>query len=338
MLLRLVSTPARFALLLLAAGSLGLCQGASARALFPLDISPLASVEDRGARNREEGAGDFVAEALAQLDLGCDPLADQSLGGNPYADSVIGRIGPELSFGEDEHRLVIAATLSQDPGQAFEYTAALRASSDPALRYVGWLVPAYAAAKSDPDTSRERLPELLRGMEREAPTGLSVADLDYLRAVRDADRGDHGAALDHVERALSAEPQFFNALLLALRLRVVAAERDGARGFSACDAAYRGMFAHLVTLVGLTRCPLQASQAEIYLRRMFRDPEHAPSLLAARVYLGVLARRPALAANALERFDRVAEVSCKRGVSVALHRLLDEAARRSSPPRPSGGV
>jgi hypothetical protein len=300
--------------------------GVSARQLFPIDLSPRGPEEELscGDCGTDSGGEDFVSVALEQLKRGCDPLADQSLGGNPYADSIIGRLSPSLAFDESQHQAMIAATLSQDPDLAFEYTAGLRESADPSLRYVGWLVPAYVVAKARRADYLERLGEILPRLARES-SGLPSTDLDYLEAVLASGRGDDAAALSHIERALKTEPRFFNAILLGLRLRMETAVQAGSLGYRACDAAYRGLFRGLLALVDLTRCPLQASQSEIYLARMLRDPAISPPMLAARVYLGLMARKPKLARTALEHFDAIAELSCKRSISRALHRLLSES-------------
>jgi hypothetical protein len=291
---------------------------------FPIDLAPVH--EDEAARQGDRGADGLAAAAVEQLQLGCDPRAAAGKGDNPFADTVLGRLGVTFAIGEDLHRQVIAATLSQDFAFAYEHTAMLRRNENPDLRYLGWLIPAYVLAKAQPDGYVPELRRLLlRLQETAAAVSFSPADMDYLAAVVAYAGGRMGEARERIDAALAHEPRFYNAIVFGLRLRLLALPGELTHR-QRCEAAFSALFDDLLALVGLTRCPLQASQSEVYLHRFLGDPGRNPAFLAAQVYLGIIARRPDHARLALSRFDGLAAFSCQTAVSRQLHALFDEGA------------
>lgn len=288
---------------------------ANGRAHFLLDLSPPPAPPEPQQRSA------LAAAAAEQVRLGCDPMAQASATRNPFADTVIGRASLRLAVSEDQHRGIIAAVLSQDADYAFAQSASLRTADDNGLRYLGWLIPAYVLAKAQPQGYSVRLTGMLSSMtpltER---LPFSSADLDYLAAIAAEARGDPAQARLHIDQALLKEPDFYNAIVLGLRLRLLAITTSLKR-YRRCQSAFDALFVELLRLVGLTRCPLQASQSEVYLRRFLGDPARNPAFLAAQVYLGVIARKPEHAAAALARFDKLPAFACKAPVSDQLHAL-----------------
>jgi hypothetical protein len=310
--------PMRLAVLLLLASVAG---SACARAHFLVDISPAAEEPPGGETG--EGSGDVAGRAVAQLQLGCDPSALAEAGRNPFAETVLGRTAPAVLIEAEARRALTAAMLSHDYAYAFDRAAALRAAADPSLRYLGWLLPAYVLAKAQPAGWADTLADLLPRL-REAATSarLSTADLHYLAAVAAVAQGRAADARPAVDAALAEEPVFFNAMVLGLGLRLAAMAAE-VRTHTRCERAFAELFDDLVDLVGLTRCPLQASQTELYLRRQLPDPARNAAFLAAQVYLGIIARRAEHAEAALQRFDALPALACKVVVSGQLHRLLE---------------
>lgn len=299
--------------------SSGFSEGATSN--FLIDISPHF---DHQQAPQAAAASGFVARAIEQIELGCDPRGGADPGENPYADTVIGRITPEITFDVDERRAAIAATLAQDSNFAWSETAVLRASEVPGVRYLGWLIPAYAIAKAQRPGYLDTLSRLLPSLRQVAGTvHFSSADVDYLAAVVLNGRGETTQALGKIAAALAEEPQFYNAILFGMRLQIATIGKGGFSSYRSCAAAFDGLFDSLLTLVGLTRCPLQASQSEIYLRRFLVDPMHNPAFLASQVYLGLMSHKMDFSRKALDRFDTRVEIPCKKSVSDRLHQLIE---------------
>ncbi|WP_133511118.1 hypothetical protein [Candidatus Thiosymbion oneisti] len=297
---------------------------ATDRARFLIDINPRKPQDQPRAETNGGGGTGFAAVAAEQLRLGCDPRAQASAGRNPFADTVIGRLNPAIDASPEQRRAVIAATISQDFDYAFEQTAALRTSPDPGIGYLGWLVPAYVLVKAQPSNYVQELKRLLPELEKTGSVAtFSSADLHYLAAVMMAAEGRTEQARSRIETALEQEPTFYNAILFGLRLRLLSMH-SVLGNYRNCKAGFDELFEDLLALVGLTRCPLQASQSEVYLRRFLGDPMRHPAFLAAQVYLGLIARKPRHANNALARFDALPAFSCRASVSRELHRLLEQ--------------
>lgn len=286
---------------------------------FPIDLDP-ESVRSTGRPEPSLRQGSWEATARDQLAQGCDPSADRQHGRNPYADTIIGRQRLALDRSADEARAAMAATLSQDPRVAFANTALLRDSISPDLRYLGWLIPAMVHLRAKGVHDSDALEALLDGLALVAEDArISTADLDLLRAMVALAHGNRDQAANRLATALSKEADYYNARLLRLRLRLVALNQPPAWG---CVDAFDDLFEDLTALVGLTRCPLQAAQSELFLRRSLARPRHHPGFLAVRVYLGLMARRYDHAEQALEGFDQLQGVVCRGILSARLHRLL----------------
>ncbi len=316
---------AKYRKVLVAAAAAALIVGGipavSAQPYFLLDISPRA--HDKTRKDSSPASSALAARAVEQLQLGCDPQAQMAAGRNPYADTVLGRLGPALAVTDSQRRAAVAATISQDSKYAFARTAELRAAENPELRYLGWLIPAYLLAKAQPPGYVGELETLLEQLARiSGSVRFSTADRHYLAALAAVEQGDTDGALKQIDLALGQEPDFYNAIVLGLRLRLLSTAGGGSL-HGRCERAFAALFEDLLALVGLTRCPLQASQSEIYLRRYLPDPMRHPGFLAAQVYLGVMARKPGYAAGALARFDGLSHVVCRAKVSWQLHRLLE---------------
>lgn len=327
MLLTRRPAPARVAgalLIVLVVGGTTARSGTAA-GRFPIDIGPRPAQREVARAVPTLGSDPLIEAARTQLAAGCDPRAGVAPGRDPYAETVLGRRRPTVATGAAEARLILAALLSQDPAFAHTTTAPLRASADAGVRYLGWLIPANVAARAP--AQGERLRGLLPGLAASTDgVGFSTADADYLHGLAAAAAGDGAAALGYLGAALGQEPDFFNARVLRLHLRMEALAHSGGAGHRACRDAYAALFADLLALLDLTRCPLQAAQVELYLRRFLPDPAQSQAFLAAQVYLGVIGRRPDHARLALARFDAGSGPACKRPLSQQLHGLLGLAA------------
>jgi hypothetical protein len=260
----------------------------------------------------------------------CDQLREQVLRGcsappedySPYADSLFARYPLADRFSEDARRRIMAATLAQDPGIAQEITAPLRTSAEPAERYAGNLVAAYALLRSDHPDRTAGMARYLTAMtaDRDA-ADLPTADLSYMRAIIALDSGRTVDADAALEEALAAEPKFFGALALSTQLQLAAALRASHADVKVCTAEFRVLMARMQRVMNLSPCLTQAAHLEVFLSRELHDAHGQAAFNVVQAYLALVSRRLKFAESRVARFEK-STVTCRAPVTIELSRWL----------------
>lgn len=257
-----------------------------------------------------------------QLQRGCTAGPDQ-----PYADTILLR-RTNLWFGDEEMRRRLAlAALAESLDGVSPLTAPLLEDSDPRIRYAAALQVALTAVRAG-QISDARFTEALDVMEAAEFEDFPRSDLVFMKALQAEAAGHLSAARDLARAAAELEPRFFNALALELRLTLSeSAHLRGAAGRfetpQACTDEFTRLLAALARISDLEPCPRVAAHLELYLSRQLRVPDRAPGLRAARVYLGVLSRREAMARGALDAFLQPPQPVCASAVATELQELLN---------------
>ncbi|WP_323768892.1 hypothetical protein [Antarctobacter sp.] len=256
-----------------------------------------------------------------QMQRGCSSGPDQ-----PYADTIFLR-RPGLLVGTETDRQALAlAALAETLDGAAPLAAPLLDSPDPGLRYAAGLQIALTALRAG-QMADPRFTEALDHMAAVEDPGVPRSDLLFLQAMLAEAEGREHDALSLARTAALAEPRFFNAL--ALNLRLTLAQGDHLRGAAgrhssaeACESQFTDLLTALSQIADLEPCPRVAAHLELYLSRSLRAPDRAPGMQAVQVYLAVLSRRKTLAEGALAAFKDPPAPICADSVALELQGLL----------------
>lgn len=271
-----------------------------------------------------EACGDALCERLAeQLARGCGRAGDV-----PYADTVFLRRGLDPGLEPALARAIALAVASNDPAMAGDLLAPFLGAGPPAARYAAGLYLALVHVQSGAGTGGAGAG--FAAMEAAAAEGLDfpASDLDFLAALRALDAGDARAARARLEAAIAAEPRFFNALALAIRLDMEHARGVERQGPSLCEAAYGALLDHASLMLSLDPCPRQAAHLDLYLARGLAVPEASGPYLAAKVMVALVARRGDAAREARARFAALGAAQCGARVGALLDGLIETAEGR----------
>ncbi|SNS42051.1 hypothetical protein [Antarctobacter heliothermus] len=261
-----------------------------------------------------------------QMQRGCSAGPDQ-----PYADTVYLRRSGLLVGTEADRRVLALAALAETLDGVAPLTAPLMDSDDPGVRYAAGLQVALTALRAG-QIADPRFAEALEIMAAVEDPGVPRSDLLFLQATLAEAEGRDKDALALARAAAVAEPRFFNALALHVRLTLEQGEhlRGSASRFAgaeACSAEFTHLLTALARIADLEPCPRVAAHLELYLSRALRAPDSAPGMQAVQVYLAVLSRRASLAQGALDAFLNPPVPVCAGSVAGELDdllRLLDE--------------
>lgn len=263
-----------------------------------------------------------VCEELSkQLERGCTSGRDQ-----PYADTVFLR-RDGVPFGSDQMRRDMAlAALAETLDGALPLTGPLQVDPDPRVRYAAGLQTALTAVRAG-QIGDPRFAEALAVMEAADFDDFPRSDLLFMKALQAEAANDLAQARRYARSAADLEPRFFNALALGLRLTLMQGRhlRGAAGRFDTpdtCTTEFADLLTALARIADLEPCPRVAAHLDLYLSRQLRVPDQAPGLRAARVYLGVLSRRDAMARAALDSFLTPPAPVCAGPVASQLQDLL----------------
>jgi len=256
-----------------------------------------------------------------QMQRGCTAGPDQ-----PYADTVYLRRASPLVGTEADQRVLALAALAETLDGVAPLTASLVDSDDPGVRYAAALQVALTALRAG-QIADPRFAEALEIMAAVEDPGVPRSDLLFLQATLAEAEGRGKDALALARAAAVAEPRFFNALALQVRLTLEQGEhlRGSASRFAGgavCTAEFTQLLKALAQIADLEPCPRVAAHLELYLSRALRAPDRAPGMQAVQVYLAVLSRRAALAQGALDAFVKAPAPVCADSVSAELDGLL----------------
>ncbi len=301
---------------------------ASRPTLFPLGRRTLTCT-----RHRPAPPPAWMCKSLGLLSSGCRkecqaPPKDKS-GPSPYAETVLMRRKVPLPLSDSQRKALIAAIIARDPKYSLEITKELRTASNPEIRFGVTLAVAYALAKYDLNDNRDVLARLVADLrkDRKKVSSYPTSDADFLAAILAKAAGERKKAAKYLEAALSREPNFFNAAVLAAHLQIQALTHSQFGPAQKCADDYEILIQHLMRMVRIESCPRMAIHAEIFLARQFRHPEKTAPLLAARVYLAIMAWRADRARQILARFKDIDSPTCKQFVVARLTRFVEFAGR-----------
>lgn len=273
------------------------------------------------SQNDEPQCTGLCEQLSEQMDRGCSSGPDQ-----PFADTVfLRKTGLTVGTETDLQRLALIALAETLDGVA-PLAAPLMTGDDPAVRYAAALQVGLAALRAG-QISDPRFAEALAVMDAVEEPGVPRSDLLFLRAHEAEARGDLAKAAGLARAAAQAEPRFFNAL--ALELRLVLAQGAHLRGAAGpydsaevCQAEFDQLLTSLSRIADLEPCPRVAAHLELYLTREVSRPDRAPGLHAVQVYLAVLSRRQDLARRAFQSFAAPPAPICAGPVAQDLQALL----------------
>ena len=288
-------------------------------------LFPVTTIERERCRERPvKPPCNFCKVVECQLSRECGQGGGRSAA--PTADTVFARRGREPDLPPNVRKALIAATLSQKPQLALELTASARSDPSPPIRYAATLTAALVILKSDQASHRAALEGLVSSLMRDAE-GLPfpAADAEFLTAQIAAADGKPGKALQALDAALRKEPGFFAAAALATRLQAAQIDAERTSG-SACRQGFAKLFGYLARLLDSEPCPRLAIHVENYLLTFFADQRSSPAVLAAQVYLALLARRPPAAVERLEALSAAPRFDCQREVVEELSETVERVA------------
>lgn len=254
--------------------------------------------------------------------------SDCTVGGEnwtPLGETALLRGTLSLPIADTQARLHAAAQLSQDPAMAIHLLADELASGDGIRTHAAALTIAFVAAKADPSLQTDRTEQALIRLEQAAKRAEQpCADCAYLRALQAWRAGNAAAARRLVESARALDPGYFNALALAVILRVEQLEGTAAARPDSCVKTLTGLMDTLMMLSELNPCPLQAGHLDLLVSRRFEHPDRHSAILATRLVLAEIARnRPAAeAALGALRSGHDLHPACKRRLVIDARRLL----------------
>lgn len=264
-----------------------------------------------------QDCGDALCERLAeQLAQGCGGAGDV-----PYADTIFLRRGIDPGIGPELTRAITLALASNDPATARRLIGPFLAAEPAAERYTAGLYLALVQVQAGAGLGEAE--DAIGAMRDAAPeAGVPPSDLHFLEALRALEEGDARAARSRLAEAIAAEPRFFNALALALRLDMDHAAAVGRQGASLCEAAYAGLLDRASQMLSLEPCARQAAHLDIYLSRDLANPADSAPYQAVKVYVALLSRRPAIAAAARDRFAAIDGPRCTARIAALLDQLI----------------
>lgn len=269
-------------------------------------------------RPNEDPPCQFCGKLDQQLRQGCARPADA-----PYADVIYLRQSIDPALPEALRRAIAAARASGDPDQAAQLLTPYLTKGQPRARYAAGLFLALSIYQSGRALASRPGRAAIAAMQNAVPSlQIPPSDLDFIQALAAMELGRDTAALAAAERAVLAEPRFFAAIALALRLHIDRAQRIESRGRALCRQAYDKILTLTVAYFDLGPCPQQAAHMETYLSRGHADPDRVAALQAIRVYLALISRRDDLARRATERFENLDGPACRSGVAGQLRALL----------------
>jgi hypothetical protein len=243
----------------------------------------------------------------------------------PYADTVLlrRRLDP---LDDPEARMAVAlAVASSDIDWAERELGPFIDADSAVTRYVAALHLALVAQRAGrlDDPAMERA---LRTMREAAPSvDFPVSDIAFFDALRAERLGDDEAALAHALDAAATEPQFFNALALALLIQVKRTTSEERRSRNACGAAYDTLLDILSRIADIEPCKRFAAHVEQLIAREFTQPRDVAAFSAAQTYLALISRRPEMAAGSAARFAATSGPVCRADVAYELDQLLESA-------------
>ncbi len=265
--------------------------------------------------------GELCQRLNRQLEQGCGRTADL-----PYADTIWLRQNTTPDLPPEAVRAITLALAGNDPALAAELLTPHLAAEEAETRYAAGLYLALIHAEAGASLATPAAQSALGAMDGAAEaTGLPPSDLHFLRALAALERGDTRRAADLAASAVAAEPRFFNALALAIRLAIDAAAIDGRRGASLCTAAYLRLMDYASLVMDLDPCAYQGAHLDIYLSRRIATPADSAPYQAVKVYLALIARRPDIATAARDRVATAEGPVCKADVLALLDELIRTA-------------
>lgn len=255
-----------------------------------------------------------------QLRQGCAPPPDA-----PYADVIYLRRALEPDLPDDLRRAIAEVRAIGDPGHAARRLGPYLLAGEPGARYAAGLFLGLTLYQSGAPLNSPDGRAALRAMTRAAPRlDMPASDLAFLEALAALEEGRTTAAIAAAERAVRAEPRFFAAIALALRLHIDRAGRVEGSGRALCRAAYDRILSLTAAYFDLGPCPQQAAHMETFLARGQTAPERTPALQAVKVYLAMIARRPDLARRAAARYAALDGPACRAEIAAQLRALVPD--------------
>ena len=274
--------------------------------LFPAALVPLRCGHWQEARKPAWICRTVQLLSRQQRCQCANPKAPRT-GANPYAETALMRHAVKLPLTPEEHKALIAASISQDAELVLQYTAPLRAHPRPDIRYAATLIAAHRLAKISLRQYRREIHNLVAILQqlKDKVDAFPTSDADFLAALLAMDAGDDRQALQYLDAALAQEPAFFNAAVLAVKLQLQRLARNGTLSTGQCLREYNTLAARLAHLVALNPCPRMAAHVEVYLSRWFAKPQKVAPLAAARIYLSIMAWDVKRAQAALARYQKL---------------------------------
>ena len=272
----------------------------------------------------QPSCGDACQRLAEQLERGCSATEDA-----PYADTIFLRRGLDISLPEPARARLALAALAETPAGAEATLGPLLSDTDPVTRYAAAVHLALAASRTHAlgGPAGERARQIFGGIEA---LPFPKSDALFFEALWHLDGGKPDAARAAALEAAAAEPRFFNAH--ALVLRILMRTGTAVPGYGADRVTCRKEFSLLIgalsAIADLQPCPRIAAHLEQFLARQLRAPDQAPGFAAAQVYLAVLGRQPELARRALGRVAQQDGLSCREDVLPELQSFLDVGTAR----------
>ena len=256
-----------------------------------------------------------------QLSRGCVGRLDDA----PAADVVYLRQPGRYELPDATAAILSRAYAAADLAVATRQIAPLLSSDQADDRYAGGLFLAQRSLSLGAgfgDVFQRGMSVMSAASEE---TSLPTSDADFLAALEARADGDRRAARDAIDRALTKEPRYLNALVIGLDIAVEEALKQQRRGRALCSRAYGDVLSYSAALMELSPCAHQSAHLDVFLTRQHADPDQVGPVLAARVYLMLIARRADLAEGHLRTLSQLQGVSCRSAVASQLERLIETA-------------
>jgi len=298
----------------------------AAESYFPFNPAPRCPVKE--AKQSQDAWYSKTLDILRNPCCGPRDSAEKS----PFAETIFMRENFLPRISDDVRKSIVAATISKDPDVVMDVTKSARSSDSAIERFSTNLVAAYALAKIDISNNIDTVSHLIEQLQKDINSiDYSTADVNFLSALLASARGQNKEALAQLDEALEKEKFFYNAALLAARTKLAEINNKPLIIRSQCRRNYKKLFNYLAVVLQVRPCPRQAVHAEIYLERGSRITTANGPLLAAKAYLAIVARKPAVAPGFIAKFLESADAPCQHYIQGKLGELLIEERSMNAP-------